>query len=664
MKNLKTILTKIKTNTRLMYICLILILLNVLIVVKVEISIYLLIIVTGYLISRLYLDQLSFFEHLAITPFTTPILLIIYIAFVDIIKIPINTYSIGLGILFVELLIIYKAFYNPVKKPLKELTPNILDQFPNIQKFIKANKFDILALFITLCTILAKVGSIWNFETPIMHDPIAHSTWTLKIINDKAINYFYSPGLHILAAVSQLFNSFFAPKQILLLTNFFQALWGITAYIWINKQYKNKWWALLSLIILSFGQYPAKFFYSAGKNALITAIPFLFLFFYSLNLKKNKLTILIQNLVLISIILIHYPTAIFAIIYLVAYLLTSRNNIMAKFTNVISFVPSGIWGIIWALKKYPYRLIELKNVVSTNHQIDRNLTDAIAYLWNSSVAHWEIKYLPFNIFWLGATGGLIFLVLSLKKKRYGWISIGTFISITIAIIILYLDVHSFDLIPRTTYIITFIHLYLSTTFLFGEIVIPYIIKQDQKFEFIGLVACVVFTLVMSILIYKNYQKVQEGANLITVSDKEAFRWINSNLQDETKIINTAYRNGNTSKPVFQTDAGAWLTVYTQNPTSMPFIEFSSKTTQEHYNLYYHLKTDPTNCTALDEFIQKGYKYYFLGGKQVYNSTKKPSLNIHQEHIQNQYYDIVFQSGNTKIYKLNGCSKHSKEIVNN
>lgn len=652
MNNLNLKKSNLKNNSRLCLYSLSLFVSTTLILLHIPFAYYLFLLVSGYLLLALILKSLKPIERILLSPFPSTIILIIYGALLDIIGIPINKISVWFGISLIISIILVLSYSNP--KKIKFQIPKV----SQIEEYIKKNIFDLLALVYVIAIIIGKVVSVWGYSTPIMHDPIAHATWTLQMVEEGAINYFYSPGLHIISAFGQILGGFFAPKQILIITNFYNAIFGVTAYIWIKKQFKNNksnnWWALLSLVMLTVGQYPTKLFYSAGKNGLIMAGPYLFLFFITLNIKDKTKKFLLGNIVLIALTLIHYPTAFFAYVFLFAYLIVTSKKFKEKISNALKFIPSGIFGLLWAFLKYPYRASDIERVVSNSESVRMSLFEAFKYMMDASAGHWYVKYMRYHIFWVGVIGCLIFLVKSTKNKKYLWVSLGSIIIFTISLVFVSLGLSSFDLIPRTAYVLSFIPMYLCVAFLLSDLVIPYILKYSKIFETIGFVLMTGFMGVMSIFMYRNFYAVQGGANLVTENEEAVFEWIDQNLDDDVKILNVAYRHETKPDLVFQPDAGAWLTVYTENPIAMPFNEFWSVRTHELYDIYAELYEDPSKCNLVDEFNEEGYDYYFVGSKQVFAKDGQARLDIDQEDLDRGYYELVYQSGDAKLYRLIGC----------
>ncbi len=146
----------------------------------------------------------------------------------------------------------------------------------------KVTSTEVVLIFFTFIALVSRVFSIRGFFAPILHDPISHATWASDIVQTGLIKTFYSPGLHIVCAFGNMIDSVSTATYVLRLTNILNALLIIPVFyfleVWLNKKYLSVLGTLIFLVSL----YPARFFWTAGKNALVMNLPFFFLvlFFY------------------------------------------------------------------------------------------------------------------------------------------------------------------------------------------------------------------------------------------------------------------------------------------------------------------------------------------------------------------------------------------------
>jgi len=98
-----------------------------------------------------------------------------------------------------------------------------------------------------IISLISHVASMKGFIAPILHDPINHATWAKQIFNTGRIDYFYSPGLHILSAFGMMVDNVNVSTYILRLTNLFNGLMFIPAYYFLKIQFNSKHIAMISV---------------------------------------------------------------------------------------------------------------------------------------------------------------------------------------------------------------------------------------------------------------------------------------------------------------------------------------------------------------------------------------------------------------------------------
>ena len=176
------------------------------------------------------------------------------------------------------------------------------------RSFIKVDPFEWLLLFFLFVSLIAHIYSVRGFVAPILHDPMSHAAWAKLIYNTGFVGHYYSPGLHILAALGMGVDNISVATYVLLITNLFNAIMFIPVYYFIRFYFKNNLFALICIELFLIGSFPSNFFWEAGKNALIIAMGFSFFLFFiaSLELSKKK-KLLIINFLSFTLVLIHYP---------------------------------------------------------------------------------------------------------------------------------------------------------------------------------------------------------------------------------------------------------------------------------------------------------------------------------------------------------------------
>ena len=463
----------------------------------------------------------------------------------------------------------------------------------------KIEKWDYLILFLLLCAIFAKVFSVISFEVPSLHDPITHAYFSKSIADTGRITYFYSPGLHILAAFSKVFNGYDVAKQILYITNFFNAYIGVLVYIFIKHSFKKNIWAILSGILFCLGYYPAMFFVNAGKNSLILAVVFLFLLLFLIAeyRKRKKLSILVLvNLAIMSIFLTHYPLGVFASTYLLAIFFVDFKK--EKFRTMLLGIGI-LLGFAWMAKTYKYNLIAVaesavvsnKALYSIPKDILNSITSFIKYIWNAQIYKNTIISKLIALF--SFLGFIFICIKALRNRKFLILFLWSSFSFILALVLSLFSITPILIVLETYIISLFIYSYLFAG-VFPEFVYKIVSKVINR-KILN-VCFVIFVIVIGFLLskkmYKTFHERNSMHNVIEESDIKSFDWINQNIPDEEKFLINA--NGNDGL-VFPTDGGGWLEVFTDNEISMPFYDYGSKKTDDNVDLI-RLRNDLENCT--------------------------------------------------------------------
>jgi hypothetical protein len=508
--------------------------------------------------------------------------------------------------------------------------------------------FDIssfLLLGIAILSIISHVISIYYFEAPMLHDPMSHATWAKRIVDTGMINYFYSPGLHILSALGEMSGSFGVAKQVLILTNIFNALSFFPVFLFLQSYFNRNWFAIISSTLFVVASYPSNFFWTAGKNGLILAIPFLFLLLFFASLKmKTAFKIAVCNSLLIILVLIHYPSAFvsFIGIVIISFLLNEE-----RLRGCLNYMPSTILGILYGIEKVGYKYqpnIISNDIVNIKFPSFSSLVEFSKRTFLDRVPFFIGNYL----YIIGICGLLIMSLIMLKDKKY-----------MIFIVILSANVLSMYIIYSVTFspllpiysaqvLLAFCAIYIGVGFLIGEIIIPFISSYDKRFDI--LFYCVLFLCVVyfSYGTFIQYRTQQTRKNVVSQEDIAVFNWINNNLNPGQKIIN----NSITSRGiVFPTDGGAWLEVFTHNKIAMPFTDATLASTKQISQFYSMLSTDPASCDARNYFTSQGYQYYYQGSLAVYG----PSIVIPQELLSNHVYKLLYQNGSARLFQISDCN---------
>lgn len=607
----------------------------ILILIKNPLGIYLLFLLIGLGWSIFFFkDRFNLLEHILLSPVISASIFVFFSIIFALVNIKL---TILIGILFFVLSVIFFIVFHVFS------TQNIK---------LKIDKFDVIILILFLLSSYAKISSVSEFYVPPLHDPISHAHFSKVIAETGYINYFYSPGLHILGAFGQLFSGFNVAKQILYISNFFNAYSGVIVYLFVKQVFKSKVWAVSSALLFSLGYFPSNFYLNAGKNALVLGICLLFLFFLVVEeyrRKKDLGLMLLSNIIIASIFFVHYPTAVFACTYLLGVFFVDYKK--EKLKTVLLGIGI-LLGFAFMAKTYKYNST-LVNAASGNSSIYtipvnfvQNTKDFIKHLWSIIISEGSVlkNFIEFSAI---TSLGLIVLK-AFKSKKYTTLVLWMIFSVLVSSILQIFMVTPF-LIVLETFLITLPMYVLLCAGLLISVIYKYVCGfMNKRIVNVSFMLIVLISGVyLSYRTYNQFFKVTDSYNVVQESDMRSFEWINENIPDDDKFL----INGNGGNGlVFSTDGGGWLEVFTDNAISTPFYDYGSKETDNNIKLYVRLKNNLNDCDAINTLIDNGYKYYYQGSKPVFNAQigdKNSLLNTNR-------FEILFEDGNSAVYKLIKC----------
>jgi hypothetical protein len=559
--------------------------------------------------------------------FWSSCLLILFSGVVALLSIPISLWMLWVPVLLLSLLVFLKP--------------------PELKKIrMKLEIIDILLLTLGTLSITSRVVSVRGYLVPILHDPIAHAVWAKQIYDTGLISYFYSPALHILSALGMMVDGINVSKYILLLTNIFNALTFVPVYLFVKSYFKDKKFALLSAAIFVIAIFPSKFFWAAGKNGLVMAIPimFLVLFVASLQLKEIQKAIIL-NLLIFALILTHYPAAFIALIG-VFFVLLYKDGIKGLLNIAVG---CGL-GLVWGLIKMQYQVTHMEESVST-FSGGTPLTFENIVTFGSSTYLQVQNFLNFPLgnalFLIGVLGLIIMTIITLKKKRYLYFMLFFYVNIFFTGVISFSGKLSFlRIVASTQHLTLFVFVYIGVAFLFAKIILPYLLKIDKRLVYFFYLFLILLSFYSSYRIYLKYRRYQESLNMVYGEDLELFEWMDENIEDGNIILNNAMV-ADRKNVVFASDGGAWIPVFTDLQIATPFTEFSSKRTHENYEIYSKIFQGEYSCEDIDILLERDINYYYHGSKGVFGGEIIP-----EEEDPN--FELVYSVGDAGLYKILPC----------
>jgi len=516
--------------------------------------------------------------------------------------------------------------------------------------FFKFDLFEWILFLFLVVSLLAHIYSVRGFVAPILHDPMSHAAWAKLIYNTGFVSHYYSPGLHILAAFGMGVDNISVVTYVLIITNLFNAIMFIPVYYFIKGYFKSKWFSFISSALFLIGSFPAKFFWEAGKNALIIAMGFSFFLFFiaSLALSKKK-KFLIMNFLIFTLILIHYPMAIIGVIG-VSFILVYKNG----FKGLLNLSGGIAAGLIWIIV---FVGDELTNRVANAPRNSSFLDFRLSFsgLLNLFRGTYNATKFPFQsesarfILLLGILGLIIMMIMAINKKRFLF-----FVGFVCANIFLMFILRTYPLLEKlwivysTQLLSFFIFYYIGAAFLLAEVISPYIFKQNKYISYFILISIITLVGFRSYQTYLDYRIQQDRKNLVQEADLIVFDWIKNNLPDDIIIVNNAIIGGTNNGSVFPSDAGGWLPAFSDRDIAMPFTTFNSERNLEIYQVYEDILTDSYSCDDIRYLRGEGFTYYFKGSRQIFGPQVLPEENYPE-------FSLLFAVDGAKLYEILPCN---------
>ena len=606
-----------------------------------KIYIYLLFILLGLGWSLFFFGkELNLIEHLMVSPVISFCLFIAFITFFVFLGIKM---TVLLGILFV-LCSLVVIFYSNVFK-----VGNIRVNF---------QKADILLVSMIAVALISKVLSVRGMHTPNLSDEITHSYIAKLIVDTGQLSYFYSPGLHILAAYSTMMGGESVVKQILYLTNFFSAYSGTLVYLYIKHIFDDEIVGLVSALMFSFGAVLSNLFYYSGKNAFIAAVPVLIFFIFLVSKKEEEYSskrLILSGISLFAIFIIHYPTAVFACIF---WFCSFLMNFKKGKKDLLLVLPGALLGFLLMFFLMRKQLIlhpEQASIIdssNTNYFVvpESLVLDVLAYIKSIlEKIRMDIFIGSKSLFYLSFAGVAAFLWDMFKAtKKENHIS---FLIWVLGSYILVAIIHIFSIYPIRIVEETYLILHFVPWYIFLAFFVAFVYKLFSKI-FSPSVLFFLFTICyVGIFTFeggKIYDRIQEkkAYNIVKDADMRMFEWIDENIPDDKGIL----INGYNVIPglVLPSDSGGWITVMSDNPITFPFWEFSNQRTFSNYNYYLELSKNLEDCNSREYFLNNGFQYYFQGTIPLGGILATPS------ELELGSWEMVHSEENVYLFKIPSC----------
>jgi hypothetical protein len=514
-------------------------------------------------------------------------------------------------------------------------------------------EYVVLFLVIGFIGLIANIYALFYFiqdvNAPILHDVYEHARMAKSIVQEDRISFFYSPLLHSLTAMLSFGDIWNIPKLTLFTTHLGVIFNTILLTALSYRLTKSFRFTVLTFLLISSFHFPANFYFRAGKNALILALSVIPICIYFIDRyihKNNFYNFFSLTVSLILLFFAHYPTFGIFIFLIIPWILSfiiddlKARDYTKLFKLIFPFIICVIFSLIWFIPLYwiADNLINESVAAAPNIRVKTDLPfllTSIKDTLNFFISNYFQKYHMYI---------LIPIFLLTKKLRYQVIIIWTYLSL----ILLYILVTT----TQTTRLLGMVPNTL-------EIIYPYIILLILLFSIIyslhhfklgkNPILLIGITLFF-ISLFSNYilrqQLVENDQRYSVVDDDDlkAFEFINTNIPEGTIILNYGNEDPNRKGLVFPVDGGLWIPLFTNNQNYIDFAEFSSKKTNDNYNLLKELRLSNDDTEIVARLKDEGNRYAYLDSG-VFGES------LHEDFFNKVPYEIIFSSGTVRILEL-------------
>ncbi len=500
-----------------------------------------------------------------------------------------------------------------------------------------------------IISFISHVVSIKGFLAPILHDPIQHATWAKQIFNTGKIEYFYSPGLHIISAFGMMVDNISVATYVLRFTNLFNGLMFIPAFYYLKFHFKSKFIALIGASLFLIGHFPTNLFFTAGKNALLVASSFMLLLLALFKIEMGKWTkLIVINLLVFVLILTHYPLAAIGLALIGGIIVLER-----EFKNILLVLGGSVLGILWGFQKYHYQIASQQTSMFTYVEPFPVTVSGLANLLSSAFENIRLYFASsynLTLFYSGLFGFLIIGILSLRQKQLrGFLGfIGVFSLLAIALNSISFLRNSVYIIYMTQQNVFAIFVYVSIAICLG-LFIDYLslVKAGWRIDLIVMTILVGVVITVNVNTFKVYRNVQTNLNLVSANDIAAYQWIEKNIDEQDIILNNAAQN-NRAEIVYGSEGGTWIPVFADRQVAMPFTEFSDSKTHEIYYYYQKILEDSEDCSNYEALLDRGVEYYYQDSQGVFGPQIIASRNP-------ENFQPIYDESGVVIYQIQGCN---------
>lgn len=604
-----------------------------------EVSFYLFLYSSGFLYGHLFYEKKwNWLRKLLVAPFFSAAALILVCGVADITGVPIGVwcvYVVWCGSAVIAALV-------PLNITVREVS--------NYRSYLL--EIGIAAIFIV--GLAARVIPVWNDAAPILHDPVAHAEWAKAIVQAGRVERFYSPGLHFNIAMSVLTTTASWARSTLMITQFFNALVGVAAAVFLMEFLKDKWWAFLAAAVFTVGSYPATFYTGAGKNSLVFTTGFLFITWAISRADISAVRkIVLCNLMLLATILSHYPAAFVCCLGLAVMLLVSTDKKQAALAMGFAVLV----GLLWGATKLPYRIASEDASQFLRESRHESLRQIVTWpRFQQEVVKYagtlRDEFLVTDRNYgaaLPLVGLLATIFVAVQDRRYWFFPIAHLLNNALIAVgrVFYLVSH-LAAITSGQMLLVYLFNYLFLSFALSLLAFRMWENRAVKLQAVSTAIVLAIVVNGAIALGASYTYYQRTFRVVQPSDLEAFEWMRAHLDPSDKIlVDARIYESSTKTVVFGGDSGVWIPVYTDFVISADFSEGFDYRTYQATRLYLRLANDSTNCRLRSRVLADGYKYYFRGSNPAHAQPMA---------VTSDGFDLIYENGPVRIYRILGCGQ--------
>lgn len=505
-----------------------------------------------------------------------------------------------------------------------------------------------------------------------LHDPAGIAVYAKRLIEsnyklrDLAHTYsFYPPAsYHLIALVSDI-TKVDTSKMIMVITNFFNVLTGVSFALLIKTILKKRFSATIALIVFSFiSTFPGSLYFLAGKNAQIIGYFFLFtsLYLFYKGINGKLVYKILFGLVVTTSILIHYNNILITIImccgiYIYKILKEKQINIKFHIRDLIKWIPIIICvAVLFYLQFKVIRSVEYStsNILSEDLSRQSIISFKSFFNWFEEHKGFAVKNNSYTVLRLSELSYVILTFIFFYKLIRYKKPVKTTIFVYILLLLFYLSLYiNVSAITRYFLFNRFIIHIIPITFLLDYIFhYSWNKKTSLPYKYKLYIVLIIFTMFYSghnlRYLWQQYKGVR-NYSLVTSSDLKAFKWINENIPAGTHFIPASITDISGNNQTFLQDSSLYFKAYTNSYELFAFVYGNEIVNEKNLRpIYVQLIQNPCDSSAIKEFTNSGVFYIFSGSHKPWGCGDLSCTLF--DSCPNRY-SVVYNIEGVTIYKI-------------